>query len=193
MSVTLEGRVLRVMVARDSHSLVSTVTPQATVTFEGVEGDKHAGFTRAADGRTPHYPRGTRIRNDRQVSLLAEEELRTIAAALQLPVVEPEWLGANVLVSGLPQFTRLPPATRLFFANGVVLAVSEENLPCTGPGKILQQHYPQVAGLAARFPTAALHQRGVVAVVEKPGVIQVNETVAAHVPEQALYLSSEER
>lgn len=173
------------MVARDDHSLISTSVPQATVTFEGFEGDKHAGFTRPADGRTPHYPRGARIRNDRQVSLVSEEELALIAAALGVPMIEPEWLGANLLVSGLPKLTLLPPATRLFFANGVVLAVSGENEPCLGPGKVIAQRHPHLA--ASRFPKAALHRRGLVAVVEKPGVIHSGEAVMADVPASFSY------
>ncbi|MGQ0603717.1 MAG: MOSC domain-containing protein [Anaerolineales bacterium] len=182
----IHANITRVMVTRDDHSLISTSVPQATVTFEGFEGDKHAGFTRPADGRTPHYPRGARIRNDRQVSLVSEEELALIAAALGVPMIEPEWLGANLLVSGLPQLTLMPPATRLFFANGVVLAVSGENEPCLGPGKVIAQQYPPLS--ASRFPIAALHRRGLVAVVEKPGVIHSGETVIVEIPEYMPYV-----
>jgi hypothetical protein len=181
----IHGLIARVMVARDPGSLVSTSIPQTAVTFEGFDGDKHAGFTRGADGRTPHYPRGTRIRNDRQVSLVSVEDLAQIASGLGVPVVEPEWLGANLLVSGLPRFTLLPPATRLFFAEGVVLAVSGENEPCLGPGRVMAQHYPQLT--ASRFPKAARHRRGVVAVVEKPGVIHAGEAVIARFPDVASY------
>ena len=175
------------MVSRDPQSLISTSTSQVAVTFEGFDGDKHAGFTRDADGRTPHYPRGTRIRNDRQVSLVSEEDLAQIAAELGVPLIEPEWLGANLLVSRIPQFTLLPPATRLCFAEGVVLAVSGENAPCLGPGKVIARQYPHLT--PSRFPKAALHRRGLVAVVEKPGVVRAGESVVAEIPDLTPYVT----
>jgi hypothetical protein len=64
-----------------------------------------------------------------------------------------------------------------------VLTVSGENEPCLGPGKVIAQQYPPLT--ASRFPKAALHRRGLVAVVEKPGVIHAGEAVIAEMPEQA--------
>jgi hypothetical protein len=171
------GKVLAVLVGRDPHALVSTPQPEVNVTFEGFEGDLHAGFTRPSDARKPFYPRGTLIRNDRQVSLVSTEELARVAQALGLPEIRPEWLGANLLIEGVADFTRLPPATRLFFSSGAVLLVSAENNPCSGPGRVLQAQFP--ASRAAKdFPRAALHQRGLVAVVERPGLIRAGDTVS---------------
>jgi hypothetical protein len=170
------GTVLAVLVARDPRSLASTPQPEVNVTFEGFEGDLHADLTRPADGRKPFYPRGTLIRNDRQVSLVSVEELAQVATGLGLPEIRPEWLGANLLLGGFAALTLLPPSTRLFFASGAVLLVSDENLPCSGPGKLLQAHFP--ASTAARdFPRAALHKRGLVAVVERPGRIRQGDSV----------------
>ncbi|TIU31562.1 MAG: molybdenum cofactor sulfurase, partial [Mesorhizobium sp.] len=43
--------------------------------FDGIEGDFHAGATRRSGGREPWYPRGTEMRNERQLSLVAADEL----------------------------------------------------------------------------------------------------------------------
>ena len=176
------GTVRAVLVGRDPRSLVSTSQPQVNVTFEGLDDDRHRGITRRSDGRTPFYPRGTQIRNERQVSLVSAEELAQIASALNLPELRPEWLGANLLVEGIPSFTLLPSMTRLFFSSGAVLVVIDENLPCSNPGKVLQAQFPQVSGLPAEFPRAALHRRGLVAVVERPGTIQVGDEVHVQAP-----------
>jgi hypothetical protein len=61
--IQLTGQVLGVYLGQDAHSLVTTRQPQVKVSWAGFEGDKHAGITRLSDGRTPHYPRGTEIRN----------------------------------------------------------------------------------------------------------------------------------
>jgi hypothetical protein len=47
--------------------------------FDGVEGDYHAGPTRKSGGREPWYPRGTEIRNERQLSIVAADELAMAA------------------------------------------------------------------------------------------------------------------
>ena len=50
--------------------------------FDGVEGDYHAGPTRKSGGRQPWYPRGTEIRNERQISIVAAGELAINSAVL---------------------------------------------------------------------------------------------------------------
>ncbi len=171
----------------DPLALVSTPRPQAQVTLEGFAGDKHAGLTYRSGSRTPHYPRGTVIRNTRQVSLVSLEELELVAAALGVPALLPEWLGANLAVQGIPDLTRLPPATRLFFPQDAVLVVEGENMPCVYPGKVIQAQYPEAPGLANRFPKAAIQRRGLVAWVERPGIIVAGDSIVARIPPQALY------
>jgi len=183
----LSGKVEGVFIARIPESMVSERRPQVQVTFEGFVGDRHAGMVMRTGGRNPRYPRGTEIRNSRQVSICSQEELEQIAANLSIPMVQSEWLGANLTLSGIPRLTLLPPSTRLYFANGVTLAVEAENLPCTHAGEVIQEHYPDILNLAARFPKAAMHLRGVVAWVEKPGVIREGETVQVEIPKQILY------
>ncbi|CAN5823394.1 MOSC domain-containing protein [soil metagenome] len=152
------------------------------VTMEGFEGDRHADMTLLANGHTPMYRRGTVIRNSRQVSLVSLEELQAVAEALDVPEILPEWLGANLTIQGVPHFSQLPPGTRLVFPEQAVLAVEGENEPCVFPGKAIQHHNRGKRGLAARFPKAAIHRRGIVAWVERSGVIREGDTVDVILP-----------
>lgn len=167
----------------DPDSLVTTPRAMVEVTFEGFLGDRHAGLTVPAGVRARRYPPGTPIRNTRQVSLVGEEELARIAEELGVPEVRAEWLGANVLLRGLPHLTALPPGTRLYFASGAALVVDGENLPCQAPGRVLEAHYPDRPGLAAAFVKAALHRRGLVGWVEREGTIVVGDEVEVVPPE----------
>jgi MOSC domain-containing protein YiiM len=186
VAIKLTGKVLGAYLGQDPHSLVTTRQPQVKVTLEGFEGDKHAGITRPSDGRTPHYPRGTEIRNDRQVAIVSIEELDQVAREMGLPQILPEWLGANLLLGDIPKLTRLPPSTRLFFSQGAVLVVEHENLPCSGPGRVIQNQYAR-NDLESLFPHAALHRRGLVACVEKTGIICEGDAVRVEIPEQVIY------
>ncbi|MDH7489641.1 MAG: MOSC domain-containing protein [Anaerolineae bacterium] len=173
----MSARVAGVYLGLDPHSPVTTRADEARVTWEGFAGDRHAGLTRPSDGRTPHYPRGTEIRNSRQVSIVSAEELAEIAAAMGLESILPEWLGANLLLTGVPRLTRLPAGVRLFFSGGAVLVSEGENLPCIAPGRVIHAHHPHIPGLAPLFVRAAWGRRGIVAWVEKPGLIRVGDDV----------------
>jgi MOSC domain-containing protein YiiM len=172
----LHGVVAAVLVSTRQSALASGRRSAIALGFEGVEGDKHAGFTRAADARVPHYPRGTLIRNERQVSIVSEEDLATIASALDLDHVLPEWLGANLLVSGIEALTLLPPGMRMHFPSGAALVVTAENTPCAGPGRVLAEEFKRPK-LRTQFAKAALHLRGVLAVVERPGHIATGDVI----------------
>jgi MOSC domain-containing protein YiiM len=187
MKRTIIGRVQAVLVAPNKDTIVAERQPTIRLTMAGVEGDRHAGLTMPSGGRTPYYPRGTEIRNSRQVSLVSVEELDEVAAAMHLPAIEPEWLGANVLVEGIPALSILPPSTRLFFESGAVLVVEGENGPCTIAGAAIQAAFPDVEGLTQLFPKAAIHKRGIVAWVERPGAIVQGDSVQADIPDLAPY------
>lgn len=194
MKQELHGDVTRVLVSenharveQDATAMISTVRPSVHVTMEGFEGDKHTGVTHLSDVRTPHYPLGTEIRNTRQVSIVSIEEVALIATAMGVPVILPQWLGANLAVRYIPHLTFLPPSTRLFFPQDAVLVVEGENMPCLFPGNVLQMQYPTIPRLAVQFPKAAIHRRGVVAWVERPGMIVEGDTVRASVPPQVIY------
>jgi hypothetical protein len=189
---TLTGIVSAVLVchSREKSAFLTTRQPQVTVTFDGIEGDRHSGPTLLSGGRTPHYPRGTEIRNDRQITIVSVEEIAKIAGALEIPELLPEWLGANLLLEGLPRLTQMPPSTRLYFAQGATLVVAQSNAPCTTPGNVIRDHYHR-PGLETLFPKAALGLRGLVAYVEKPGVIAAGDEVKAEVPKLVPYTPGE--
>ena len=187
MKKKLMGTVTHVMVGNDKRTHETCRVPRVQVTFEGIVGDRHSGLTRRSDVRVPHYPRGTIIRNTRQVSMLSLEEMADIAAALQLPEVLPQWLGGNLAFQGIPDLTMLPPSTRIFFPDDAVIVVDVENMPCTGPGELIQLKYPDIPKLVQSFPKAAMHKRGLVGWVERPGYINEGDEVWLLLPTPVNY------
>ena len=71
----------------------------------------------------------------------------------------------------------------MFFPSGAALAIEGENLPCTGPGKVIAAQYPDRDGLATQFPKAAMHLRGLVAWVERPGIITAGDRIEVRLAE----------
>lgn len=159
------------------------------LTFEGIAGDFHSGPTRRSGGREPWYPRGTEIRNERQLSIVAPDELAQVARGMELAEVRPEWIGANLLIEGVPMLSMLPAGTMMFFKGGVTLKVDAQNGPCAIAGRAIAEN----AGMADHregallFPKVAKRRRGIVAWVEKPGRIVAGEDVSVRVPEQWIY------
>ena len=158
-------------------SFVTRPVERLHLTWAGIEGDRHFGLTMKAGVRQKHHPSGTELRNSRQLSILSQEELAQIAAALSIPRVAWEWLGGNLCFTGCEALTAIPPSTRLIFPSGACLVVDGENLPCRGPGKIVQEHFAEPPELATRFVKAAHHRRGLVVWVERPGAIERGNTV----------------
>lgn len=158
-----------------------------SVDFAGIVGDHHAGPTRRSTSREPWYPRGTEIRNDRQLTIVSPSELAEVAEAMDLPVIEPAWIGANLVLDDVADLTALPAGTKLLFAGGVSLSVEAENMPCRAAGRSIAGHFPEREGLDLLFWKAAFHKRGLVASVEKPGTIATGEPVTLRIPAQRLY------
>lgn len=176
-----------VLVGSNPDSLVTTRSQTITAVFGGIAGDRHFGQTHKSGGRTKFYPRGTEIFNERQLSLVSSEELAAAAEKMGIPEILPEWLGANVLLSGIPDLTSLSPGTRLAFSSGAVVYVTSSNNPCVGPGNIIQNMFPERTGLSAAFVQHAMHRRGIVAVVDIPGLISEGDDVALIQEQRYLY------
>ncbi|MBZ9986256.1 molybdenum cofactor sulfurase [Mesorhizobium sp. BH1-1-5] len=157
--------------------------------FDGIAGDFHGGTTRRSGGREPWYPRGTEMRNERQLSLVAADELAIVAQRMGLDEIRPEWIGANLLVEGVPQLSMLPAGSLMFFKGGVTLKVDGQNKPCRVAGQSIAEHVGAVDhnATALLFPKEAKRLRGLVAWVEKPGVIRAGEEISVRVPEQWIY------
>lgn len=151
-------------------------------TFAGPEGEDHGGLTRASCSRVlGQYPRGTEIRNTRQFSVVSAEDLAAIAAKMGLDRLDPALIGATMVIEGIPDFSRVPPSSRLQAQSGATLVVDMENRPCTLPAKPIETRHP---GFGAAFKPAAQGRRGVTAWVEREGVFVTGEAIVLHVPDQ---------
>ena len=157
----------------------------ADLRFEGIDGECHGGLTRLSCARvTSQHPKGTEIRNVRQLSILSAEELDAISEAMALEAVSPGWLGASLVIRGIPDFSHVPPSSRLQADSGACLIVDMENRPCVLPGRVIED---EAAGHGARFKPAAQGRRGVTASVERPGRIALGDRLRLHIPDQPVW------
>lgn len=101
-----------------------------------------------------------------------------------IPAVKPEWVGANMVLRGIPDFTLLPPSSRLQFPSGAMVVVDAENHPCRYPADIIASHHPEAR---KGFVAAAMHKRGVVGWVEAEGVVRAGDAITVWIPPQRLY------
>lgn len=155
------------------------------LSFEGIAGDCHSGATRPADVRTLLlYKRDTPIRNVRQLTVVSVEELGDIATAMGLDKVEAAWLGANLLVEGIPDFTLLPPSTRLQFPSGATIVVDMENKPCRQVADVISQYHPNAK---KGFVASADVKRGITAWVEREGAVRLGDEVTLVFPPNRIY------
>lgn len=180
-----------------SRAFVTRAAASVTLDLAGIVGDRHSGTSRKAGPREPWLPRGTVMRNDRQLSAVCPAELGVVARRLSADRIEPEWLGANLLVSGLPEFSRLAPGSRLAFGGqwggkgrfdgGAVLRVEGYNFPCRKAGRALADALGRPE-LEFAFVREAAELRGLVLSVEVAGVIVPGDAVVLLppvVPKQA--------
>lgn len=155
----------------------------------GIPGSRHHGFTRGAGPRERWYAKGMPMRSGRQLTIVSVEELPMIAELMGIERIEPEWIGANIVLEGLPRVSWLPPATRLFFADATIV-VEAQNAPCHISGKSIAARLDpdnKMPGLALEFPKHAVGLRGLVATVERAGTIRSGEEVSVKVPRQSIW------
>ncbi len=149
------------------------------VELDGILGNRYRSFQRET-WTGDKQSRGTVRRNERQWSGVSIEELAAIGQALGMDgPLSAELLGANICFAGIPEFSRLPKGTLLTFPSGAELLVEEYNPPCQYMGKRVAR-LPTRSGRALSamaFSTAAKLTRGVVGVVEVPGVIRAGDSV----------------
>lgn len=165
--------------------LSSSRVDSVEVSYEGFAGESHSGLLRKSCVRVRNlYQQGTEIRNVRQISILSSEDIQQIADNMGVSHLQPEWVGANLLVSGIPRFSKLPPSTRLIFESGASLVIDLENSPCKYPGEIIERFHP---GSGSKFARAAVGLRGVTAWVEREGHIKTGDTIQVFMPPQEIY------
>lgn len=150
--------------------------------FSGDRSTRHEGENRLSCVRMKNlYPQGTEIRNVRQLSVLSAEELDATAAEMDLDTLDPSFLGASIVLRGIPDFTHVPPSSRLQGPSGVTITIDMENRPCIFPGREVEADLP---GHGAAFKPAAQGRRGVTAWVERPGELKLGEPMTLFVPDQ---------
>lgn len=152
--------------------------------FDGVQGDSRSGRTRLSDERvSEQHPLGTEIANTRQLLVLSQEELAETAFAMRVQTLEPAWLGASIMLRGLPNLTHLPPSSRLQGPDGATIVIDMEDRAIGDPAvaAVIEAAYPEAG---ARFKPAAHNRKGVTAWVERPGVFEIGQTLTLHIPDQ---------
>ena len=167
---------------RDAPTLETLRLTEMPLDWGGYAGDVHAGVTRPSCSRVlSQHPRDTEIANVRQLSVVSAEEIAEIARDCGLEAMDPVWMGASVVVSGIPDFSHLPPSSRLQAADGTTLVVDMQNLPCQFPAKTIDKAHP---GKGKGFKAAAEGKRGVTAWVERPGTLRLGDILTLHIPAQ---------
>ena len=189
--LVVKGLCEALFIEAEPHPETRQVT-EIALELQGIPGTRHYGFMRKAGPREPWYKRGMEIRSGRQITVVSREELAAIAAAMQVGAVAPEWIGANIVTSGIPHLTLLPPGTRIAFADATIV-VEAPNAPCKIAGTAIARHLTPGAapgGLDLAFPAKAKGLRGVVASVERAGMIRAGEVITVKVPPQTLWQSA---
>ena len=170
------------MVPKNRKDIRSAAIESAFASYAGFDGDFHAGLTRPSCVRVKsQHPEGTEIRNARQFSIVSLEEMKAIAAEIGLENIAPEQLGASIVLEGIPDFTHVPPSSRLQAENGATLVIDMLNGPCQFPAREIEKDQP---GHGKGFKPAAMGRRGVCAWVEREGQLSVGEPLRLHIPKQ---------
>lgn len=174
------------IVSNPAAGIVSTPSDDLDLTYAGPQGDTHSGLTRPSCSRVlSQYPRGTDIRNTRQISIVCADELAQIATSIGLEKIDPSWLGATIVVRGIPDFSHVPPSARLQSPSGTTVVVDMQNRPCHLPARVIGAIDPQAG---QRFKSAAAGLRGVTAWVERVGRLALGDRLRLHVPDQRSWL-----
>jgi hypothetical protein len=176
--ITWLGRVIK-----NSGTMRSESLNEALAQFGGFEGEAHGGLTRASCVRvTSQHPKGTTIKNVRQLSVMSAEEIAQIATTMGLSDIDPTLLGVSMIIEGIVDFTHVPPSSRLQCeASGTTISVDMVNRPCVLPGREIEMEHE---GFGAKFKPAAVGKRGVTAWVEREGMLRVGDVMRLHVPDQ---------
>lgn len=156
---------------------IKVAASELRLTFSGVDGDVHSGGTREADAREPGFPRHTALANLRQISLVSTEELSEIAERLNIPLIDPKWLAANIAIVGAGPITQWPRGTIVRFPSGAAIYITDINSPCRLAAKLIARQGGHSDNILAGFVKAALGRRGLVGLVYAEGVIRLGDAV----------------
>ena len=188
IKTSLTAKVAWLGMVNDSEKNIRSAPAQKLqLTFAGQAGECHSGLTRPSCSRVlSQYPRGTIIRNVRQISIVSEEELEKLAERLGVKKIDPSSIGASMVIKGIPDFTRIPPASRLqCVRSGATICIDMENRPCIFSGRAVEEDRPgEGLDTAKTFKQKAQGLRGVTAWVECEGEISLDDELLLHIPDQ---------
>lgn len=193
-SVGLVGKVEQLTINPLSRDEMGEVRQQLRFSLEGLIEDRYYGIGRKIGVKEKSSFRLTKpeieaanipgqeeqVLNWRQWSAVSLEEMMKLAKAYGLPETREvalhlaQIIGANITVSGIENFTDIPPASLLAFPRCRLLVVTR-TLPCEAAGKKIAHHYDGID--ASRFPEIALGIRGQVGMVFKGGEIDLGAEV----------------
>jgi hypothetical protein len=162
--------------------IFGSAVDEMPLTFAGYAPETHAGLTRPSCSRVlKQHPRNTEIRNTRQLCVVSAEEMAEVAADLSLAEFDYAWVGASLVLEGIPDFTHLPPSSRLQGPDGVTIVVDMLNEPCQEPAVTIAK---ATGGMGKTFKSAAKGKRGVTAWVEREGTLRIGDQMRLHMPQQ---------
>jgi hypothetical protein len=95
-------------------------------------------------------------------------------------------------LQGIEELSRLPKGSTLKFPSGAELVVEEYNPPCQDMSRIVSSRNTERSGepvSTTAFSKAAKLMRGVVGVVEVPGVIAAGDDVVVDIYETPAWLA----
>ncbi|NNE54880.1 MAG: hypothetical protein HKN32_02585 [Flavobacteriales bacterium] len=107
--------------------------------------------------------------------------MQKISSNLNINDLQPEWLGSNLLISGIPNLTHLPGLTHLRITRPksdqppVMLVVFEQNKPCFKPDKVISDKSEEIPSMP--FAKAAAELRGTLGWVDFPGEVRIGDEV----------------
>ena len=177
--IKLIGTIVSVHVG-NNNDMEKTERQSLQAELDGFVDDGHRGYSRVCYPGDSE-PEGTVRRNNRQWSGVSVEELASIQAEMDLkePITTAS-VGANICVQGIDNFSSLPKGTRLIFPSGATLVIEDYNPPCAEMSeKLAALHTTHSAKPIHRaaFAMAARRLRGVVGVIDVPGVIHSGDQV----------------
>lgn len=193
----LFGSVTKVLVARDPKSHLSE--PVQKIFFDshdGIVGDRHWGssFLGVRDQAALKFglTKGLPTLNMRQWSAISAEEMTDLSVDLGIKNISRGILGENLVISGIPNFTKLPPGTQLFFKSpsgdlrSTILFVTAENKPCS---TVANEVYKATADHTAGrdFVKKAMGHRGLVGIIVAGGIVKEGDIVMVAIPAQKIY------
>ncbi len=120
------------------------------------------------------------VLNTRMWSGVSVEEMIKLATAYGLPGTKAvalqiaELIGANIVVSGISEFTSIVPTSLLKFPDCRLMVITR-TVPCVSAGQQLATAFPGID--PSTFPDLALGIRGLVGMVYKGGDINLQDEV----------------